>query len=133
MRQDYGEAVEWHSKGAKQTFVDAQANLGYRFPEGSGATRDYAEAVKWYLAAAEQGDATSQYMNGYHYTNGLGVNQDLVQAYAWFRLAELQVYVLASDARESVSQLMTFSLFKQAQGLANEWIKKSTSNQANSH
>ena len=51
--QEYGEAVAWYRKAAKQGHASAQFNLGVMFDGGQGVPQEYGEAVAWYRKAAK--------------------------------------------------------------------------------
>ena len=88
VRQDHGEAVQWHRRAGEQGHRQAQLGLGDFYRCRKGVERDYAAAADWYLKAAEQGDAEAQYWLGTLYRNGgNGVEKDYAAAAEWYRKA----------------------------------------------
>ncbi len=125
--QDPTEAVKWYRLAAEQGDAGAQFNLGVMYEQGKGVPQDPTEAVKWYRLAAEQGYAGAQFNLGLVYRLGQGVTQDYVESHKWHNLAASRstgdLHERASEARESVAQLMTPTQIAEAQRLAGEWAK----------
>lgn len=53
--QDFGEAVKWWIKAARQGLDGAQYNLGCAYYMGHGVLQDFSEAAYWLRKAAGQG------------------------------------------------------------------------------
>src|ERR1700736_1533828 len=58
--QDFGQAVNWFERSAKQDYVKAQLNLGAMYGGGKGVKRDYVQAYKWLNVCAAKGDMRCQ-------------------------------------------------------------------------
>jgi TPR repeat protein len=54
--QDFGQAVNWFERSAKQDYAKAQLNLGAMYGGGKGVKRDYVQAYKWLNVCAAKGD-----------------------------------------------------------------------------
>lgn len=87
VQQDYGKALHWFTKAARQGYVDAQNNLGAMYAQGLGIRKDWNEALKWLSKAAKKGSADAQQNLGLMYSSGTGVEKDYSKALMWFRLA----------------------------------------------
>ena len=51
--QDYGKAVEWYTKAAKQGHKDAQYNLAAIYHNGNGVQKNFSQAAEWFRKAAD--------------------------------------------------------------------------------
>ncbi|MBF0447345.1 MAG: sel1 repeat family protein [Magnetococcales bacterium] len=87
VKQDYAEALKWHTLAAEQDYVLAQHDLGTMYLEGLGIAPDLVAAYYWFTKAAERGDAKAQSNLGILYATGEGVAEDVVEAAKWFRLS----------------------------------------------
>ncbi len=122
--QDYGAALRWYRKAAKQDYSTAQVNLGTMYKNGWGVTQNYAAALKWFRKAANQGEALAQMKLGLMYNDGLGVTQDYVQAHMWYNLAAAQGDKDTRKFLDWIAEKMTPTQIAEAQRLAREWKPK---------
>jgi S1-C subfamily serine protease len=90
---------------------------------GKGVPQDYRESVKWYRKAAEQGHAKSQYFLGLAYYHGRGVTQNFMDAYIWLNLAAAQGDQDATEARNSLLEIMSPQQIAEAQRKSAEYSK----------
>ncbi|TBU86943.1 tetratricopeptide repeat protein [Phytopseudomonas dryadis] len=88
--EQYGKAVQWWTRAAKQGHAPAQVNLGLMYHAGTGTSRDLVEARRWYQAAAEQGDADGQHNLALLYRRGEGGKRNASKAAAWYLQAAQQ-------------------------------------------
>lgn len=107
LKQDYAEALKWHTLAAEQGMPLAQHDLATLYLEGLGVEEDLEKAAYWLEKAAQQGDAKAQNNLGILYATGQGVAEDLVQAHTWFTLAASGGMLDALDNREMAEQEMT--------------------------
>ena len=119
----------WYRRAAEQGDADAQLELAIAYDSGKGVTQHYAEAAEWYLKAAEQGQVQAQWHLGDAYSCGRGLPRDDVKAYMWISVAAAGFIgeddqVLYSSARDALATKMTPAQIAEAQGLAQEWIKR---------
>ena len=112
--QDYGEALKWYLKSARQGYRAAQNNLGTMYANGYGVSQDYQQAIRWYLRAARQGYGKAQNSLALLYVNGKGVDQDYIQAYAWFNVAANHGHAVAKKNRDALGKKMTASQRREA-------------------
>ncbi len=87
--------------------------------------QDSAEDARRYRKAAEQGDTEAQLSLGYLYFLGTGVEQNFVEAHMWFHLAVStssgESQKRATEARDTVAEMMTRSQIDEAERRAREW------------
>ena len=121
---DYETALRVLRPLAEQGIARAQFILGLMADSGEGIVKDQRQAAKWYQLAAEQGSAYSQVSLGYLYFFGEGVRKDKVYALMWFNLATSRGYKQASEAKKTISNIMTPSQIEKAQELARQCVKK---------
>ena len=57
--QNYGAAVTWYTRSAKQGNNNAQVNLGQMYLNGLGVKQDNVHAYKWWKIAKLNGDRTA--------------------------------------------------------------------------
>ncbi len=101
------EAFRWINKAANQGLPAAQVNLARLYLDGIGVRKFPSESVRWFRRAANQGDRDGQRSLGTMLTDGQGAGRDLIEAYKWFNLAAAQGDERASDARTSLTRLLT--------------------------
>lgn len=121
--QDYPEAGKWISKAAAQGNAAAQNTLGVMCEHGLGMLADLAAAARWYQKAADQGDAKAQSSMGRLYAFGTGVERSPVKAYQWLKLGVDRGDAAAWNLLNEVQQGMSADEIKEAQGLADRFLK----------
>ena len=78
VEQNYGKAMRWIRKAAKQGNPRAQYYLGENNLKGLVRGKNFRRAVKWYRKAVEQGDAPAQFALGSIYETGLIEGKDIL-------------------------------------------------------
>ena len=116
--QNYGEAIKWFERAAKQNHAGAELNLGLLYKNGRGVLQDFSTAGQWFEKAARKGHPEAEYHLGTLYKVGEGVKHDMKQAYAWYNLAAAQGYEPAVAARETITTFMSAAEVAQAQALS---------------
>jgi uncharacterized protein len=116
--QNYGEAMKWFERAAKQNHAGAELNLGLLYKNGRGVLQDFSTASQWFERAARRGHPEAEYQLGTLYKVGEGVKHDMKQAYAWYNLAAAQGYEPAVAARETITSFMSAAEVEQAQVLS---------------
>ena len=129
VRKDYGKALNWYRRAARQGHIDAQLALADMFLLGKGIPRDASKAILWLQMAGERGHAPALYNLGRIYALGDGVPSDLVQAYKWINLSGLiaksaKVRDKSVQALASLSARMTTAQLSEAKRLVREWWSK---------
>ncbi|MBT4891116.1 MAG: sel1 repeat family protein [Rhodospirillales bacterium] len=129
--QDYEIAVSWFKSAAEQGVANAQSMLGVMYYGGEGVPQNDELAFNWNSLAAEQGNATSQALLGMMYAGGRGTaSVDYIRAYMWLELARTndgiseQMYSLAKQGLDLITNEMTSEQIAEAQSLAREWQEK---------
>lgn len=120
--QNYGEAIKWFERAAKQNHAGAQLNLGLLYKNGRGVLQDFTTAGQWFEKAARQGLPEAEYHLGTLYKVGEGVNHDMKQAYAWYNLAAAHGYEPALTARQTITTFMSAAEIAEAQALSRSLI-----------
>jgi len=98
--QDFGEAMKWYRKAAKQFHASAHFSIGMLYLSGFGLpSSDDEEGFKWIRKSAEQGYEYAQYFLGDAYASGWGevIPQDDAEASKWMRKAATQGNYDAQD------------------------------------
>ncbi len=95
VEQNFGEAVRWYEKLAKQGDVRAQTTMGLMYSRGYGVKKDAQAAHRWWNFAAAQNDPGAQYNLGLSFANGDGVAQDYERAVQWYTKAAGRGHVQA--------------------------------------
>jgi TPR repeat protein len=95
--------AERNDRRAQWELGDAYMKLG-----------NWPEANKWLRQAAERGVVEAQYQLGRNYETATGIQRDLVEAYAWNALAAEQGLVMAMNARERLSRLLSHDQLEEA-------------------
>ena len=124
MQRDPELAMRWYYRAAEQNHAGAQFNLGHMHEHGSGIPKHLKEALRWYDKAARQGAADAQANLGLMYLQGKGVKTDRVMAYAWLSAAAEQKIANARNNKDFVYGKLNLLEKKQAEKLAQEFIKK---------
>lgn len=107
VKQDFAEALKWHSLAAEQGMPLAQHDLATMYMDGLGVPEDHEKAAYWFDKAAQQGDAKALNNLGIMYATGQGVEANLVKAYQYFSLAAKGGLMDALDNREFALEDMT--------------------------
>lgn len=115
-------AVFWYTKAANQGDLVSINSLANLYKIGVLVPQDGEKAIYWYTKASELKDADSQYWFGMMYFTGQSVPENYVLAHMWFNIAATYGNDLASNSRETVSELMSKEQLQQAQQLATEWF-----------
>ena len=55
VKQNYKQAVKWHTKAAEQGNEKAQYNLAVCYQNGQGVRQNMNKALEWYKKSAKQG------------------------------------------------------------------------------
>lgn len=116
--QNYGEAIKWFERAAKQNHAGAELSLGLLYKNGRGVLQDFSTASQWFEKAARKGHPEAEYHLGTLYKVGEGVKHDMKQAYAWYNLAAAQGYEPAVAARETITTFMSVAEVAEAQALS---------------
>lgn len=116
--QNYGEAIKWFERAAKQNHAGAELNLGLLYKNGRGVLQDFNTAGQWFAKAAGRGHPEAEYHLGTLYKVGEGVKHDMKQAYAWYNLAAAQGYEPAVAARDTITTFMSAAEVAEAQVLS---------------
>ena len=102
MKRDYGQALQWWAKAAKQGDVKAVGNMGMCYRYGYGIDRDSLKATRLYLksirdgndslmtaveAAAQRGGLFDGIVTALAYKTGNGVKRDGAKAVQYFQMA----------------------------------------------
>lgn len=99
---------------AERNDAKAQWELGSRYMK----LGNWTEANKWLLEAARRGITDAQYQLAQNYEKGQGLRKDFVEAYAWFALAAQRGHLMAINARERLSRLLSHADLAEANRLA---------------
>ena len=119
-QKNYGLAVQYWKKAAKNGNVVAMVNLGIVYEE---IYEDHKESFKWYKKAAESGDAESMFEIGIYYYRGEYVEKDVFKSFGWCKKAAENGIVNAMD--------WTGCFYRDGEGVqqnfqeAIKWFKKS--------
>lgn len=124
VQKDPAAAHHWWSFAAAANDPGAQYNLGTLYRTGTGVQQDFAQAAKWFRQAAQRGHVQAQHDLGMLYYEGRGVEKDSRWAYYWIKVAALQGDDKAQDSLKIVSRDMSSEDLRQAEGQAEEWMKK---------
>lgn len=124
VKQDYAEALKWHTEAAEQDYVLAQHDLGIMYLEGLGVAPDAELALHWFSKAAEQGDAKAQSNLGILYATGQGVAEDVVEAAKWFRLSAATGLIDGLENLQIAQEEMTPEQAAEAEKRAADWKPK---------
>lgn len=89
----HAEAVAWYQKAADLGYVNAQADLGFCYHNGTGVPQSYGKAVHWFRKAADKGSKFAQNNLCVYYVNGWSVPKDQEMAVYWCRKAAEQDHV----------------------------------------
>ena len=95
---------------AKRNDRRAQWDLGNSYMK----LGNWSEANRWLREAAERGVPEAQYQLAQNYEKGTGTQRDLVEAYAWSALAAEQGLVMAMNARERLSRMLSRDQLQEA-------------------
>lgn len=125
--QNYGEAIKWFERAAKQNHSAAELNLGLLYKHGRGVLQDFSVAGQWFEKAARKGHAEAEYQLGTLFKVGEGVKHDMKRAYAWYNLAAAHGYEPAVAARETITTFMSAAEIAEAQALSRTLNSPSTS------
>ena len=115
MPKDYGKAVKWFRKAARQEDAQAHLQLGVMHYTGQGAPKDFAKAGELFRKAAKLGNADAQFNLGLMYHIGQGVPKDDAKAAGWFRKTARQGF--------SMAQFNLGVLYEYGQGVPQDLIE----------
>ncbi len=106
VEQNYGKAMRWIRKAAKQGNPRAQYYLGENHLMGLVRGKNLRRAVKWYRLAVGQGDAPAQYALGSIYETGLIEGKDILATNQGVSIRvprefQMPIYGSAGEARIS--------------------------------
>ena len=113
-RGDYATAIREWQPLAEQGHLQAQANLGAMYINGTGVPQDCNQAVKWYSLSAEQGDPMALFALALMYDKGKCVSQDLNRAAA--------LYKLAAERGNANAQGNLGSMYAQGDGVPQDYV-----------
>lgn len=131
-QKNYGEAIKWYAKSARQDYPTALMSLGLMCYEGKGFDKSISNSTEYWLLAAQSGDLSSQFEVG----NIIGMRSkfqnesDMILSYFWLSLYESSDHQNSkwkSGANSQISILernMTSQQVNVAQGMAREWKRK---------
>lgn len=125
---DDREALQWLRKAAAQGLPTAQFALGQMYEDGEGVPESDSLAASWYRKAADHsprhlgGVWEAEVQLAYMYRDGR--LKDKVQAYMWFAIVGSTVDPPTDDGMKQVARHMTRAQIVQAEGLAEDWIKR---------
>lgn len=112
--QDYGTALDWLLKSAKQDYGPAQNDVGLLFRSGRGVDRNLEIAVNWFRNAAGRGIGAGSYNLGLAYLRGQGVAQDLAEGVKWIKNG--------AEHRHALAQLELGRLYETGQGVEQDLL-----------
>ena len=99
VERDYGEAIAWYGRAAKQGHAGAQVNLAILYDDGLGVSApDPRRAAALFREAAEAGSPEAQNSLGRMYKAGRGVPYDPREAATWLERAARQGYAPAQNS-----------------------------------
>jgi TPR repeat protein len=98
-QENYEQRMTRHCHELRNSYVEAQFNLGYVYESGEGISQDHKQAVDWYRKAAENGHKRAQFFLGCAYYDGQGILQDYQQAVYWFQQAAQDIDVFSKGER----------------------------------
>jgi len=124
MSGDHKGAFSAWIKSAKSGIPEAQGLIAGLYHAGHGVEKDYDKAYKWYEISAKKGFSPSQLGLGNMIADGLGIKKDYIKAHMWFNLSAANGNERGQYNLKKIEQRMKMSEIKEAEKLANLWLKK---------
>lgn len=121
VRQNFEEALKWHTLAAEQGYPLSQHDLATMYLEGLGVVPDHKKAYDWFLKAASQDDGKAQNNLGILYATGQGIDEDGVEAAKWFMLAAEKGILDALENLDIAKEEMTPEQIQEAKRRARSW------------
>ena len=125
--EQFDEAFSHMLPLAKAGDARAQFYVGLMYHGGQGTKRNLAKANKWIRQAAEQDNPDAQYNYGMLRLAEYASTRDryfAIESQMWFILAADQGHPIAAKAREVGATQMSEQEIREAQKMADQWIKK---------
>ena len=117
VKQDYLEAIKWHTLAGNNGNRTAQLFLGDLYFDGENVPQNFVEAKKWYSLSANLGDEDALIALGRIYEKGLGVSIDKAYSYMWFNIAAQNGCDVGVEESDRLRKTLKLSELKQSKQL----------------